>query len=403
MVARGKMCVLEGIDGVGKTTLAKRLVDRVPSSCYVSFPQRASSSGKRLDAYLNGGDDGSMSDEEAHLLFIENRKEFYEIIDGVLNSGVNIFCDRFWMSGCAYSIARGLSLDWCWKTESDYTRNLPDLTVLIDRNEAALRNKAKRSTEDVKVTEKGDFLRKVAEAYNRLMVFEKNKQGPDKMRVTVKIDANSLSEDETLERLISLFKSRKTSNAESSVQLITGPMFAGKTTELIQRCNVYAEAGKSCIILRPDMDTRGRKRELNTHSASSVSVHHNVIIETVDGHCSERILKAAKGYDVVGFDEGQFFTMLKEAIQTLTSEDSVIVIVAALNGTYDRKTWPSVGKILSLCTEIMMKKSVCAKCGEWRATLSNKLEPIKSENTVIDQVDVGGDTKYIAICMSCSR
>lgn len=397
MVARGKMCVLEGIDGVGKTTLAKRLTERFPSSSYVSFPQRESSSGKRLDAYLKRKDSRNMSDEEVHLLFIENRKEFYSIINGVLDSGFNVFCDRFWMSGCAYSVAKGLSLDWCWKMEPDYTRNLPDLTVLIDRNEAALRDKAKRSAEEMEVTEKGEFLRKVVKAYNRLLVFEKNKQETHK--ITVKIDANSLSEDETLERIISLFKSKKTSNVESSVQLITGPMFAGKTTELIQRCNVYAEAGKSCIILRPEMDTRGKKGELNTHSSSSIFVHQNVVIETVNGHFSERILKVAKGYDVVGFDEGQFFTKLKEAIEMLILEDSVIVIVAALNGTYNRTTWPSVGDILPLCTEIVMKKSVCAKCGEWRATLSGKT--VKSENKVTDPVDVGGDEKYIALCMSC--
>lgn len=387
MVARGRMCVLEGIDGVGKKTLAKRLTDRVPNSCYVSFPQRDSSSGKRLDAYLKGEDGGSMSDKEVHLLFIENRKEFYEIMEGVLNSGINVFCDRFWMSGCAYSVARGLSLDWCWRTEPDNTRSLPDLTVLIDRNEAVLRDK------------EGEFLRKVAKAYSRLLVLEK-RGTHNRNQVTVKIDANSLSEDETLERIISLFQSRRTINVESSVQLITGPMFAGKTTELIQRCNVYTEAGKSCIILRSETDRRGRKGEPNTHSVLSTSVHPNVVIETVNGDISESILEVAKGYDVVGFDDGQFFTMLKKTIETLISEDNVIIIVAALNGTYSRNIWPSVGDILPLCTEILMKKSVCSKCGEWRATMTNKNKPEKSVDKVTDQDDVEGG-EYIAICMSC--
>ena len=52
-----------------------------------------------------------------------------------------------------------------------------------------------------------------------------------------------------------------------SLELIFGPMFSGKTTELCRRINRYSIARKKCIILKYQLDTRYSKEYVATHDS----------------------------------------------------------------------------------------------------------------------------------------
>lgn len=72
-------------------------------------------------------------------------------IEALLDAGKIIVCERAWMSGAAYSIARGLGdADWCTANEPEEVKRVPDITVLLDGIDVAL--KAKRRKKEEKVT-----------------------------------------------------------------------------------------------------------------------------------------------------------------------------------------------------------------------------------------------------------
>ncbi|GIX78628.1 hypothetical protein CEXT_734482 [Caerostris extrusa] len=55
------------------------------------------------------------------------------------------------------------------------------------------------------------------------------------------------------------------SQAKGHVQVIFGPMFSGKTTELIRRLKKYQIANHKCLIIKYPHDTRYSEKEISTH------------------------------------------------------------------------------------------------------------------------------------------
>lgn len=72
----------------------------------MNFPDRSTPIGQFINEYLCGKTD--TCNQTLHLLFSANRWENYRKIEGALQSGVNIVCDRYWYSGVAYSMAKGM-------------------------------------------------------------------------------------------------------------------------------------------------------------------------------------------------------------------------------------------------------------------------------------------------------
>lgn len=160
-------------------------------------------------------------------------------------------------------------------------------------------------------------------------------------------------------------------------------MFSGKTTELLRQINRHCIAGRTCCLIKYEGDTR--------YSQDYVVTHDNVFNRTIATyHEGKTITGDYSKYDVVGVDEGQFFNM-REWLDTLTD---TIVIVAGLNGTYNRFMFTSISDIIPICTNIVYLKAICTACGQ---------DAIHSKRIVSgDQEElIGGSESYAASCSSC--
>lgn len=105
-MVRGKFIVLEGCDGVGKTTQAKLLEKRLPGAHRIAFPMReCGESGAVINAYLKGKDNSVLKGIPIEEWFTRNRREAQEIIKDHLLSGYPVICDRYYASGLAYAVA----------------------------------------------------------------------------------------------------------------------------------------------------------------------------------------------------------------------------------------------------------------------------------------------------------
>jgi hypothetical protein len=143
---RGAFIVLEGTDRSGKSTQCARLVTALNASGVPAelwrFPDRTTSVGHMLDAYLRGTPEGDADDAAVHLLFSANRweKRCVRCRGGggvqhshltsfpnplrcqrtrlleALQAGTTLVVDRYAYSGVAFTSAKrvqGLGLDWC--------------------------------------------------------------------------------------------------------------------------------------------------------------------------------------------------------------------------------------------------------------------------------------------------
>jgi dTMP kinase len=112
MPARGKLIVIEGIDGSGKRTqvdcLARALSKRGVPFTQVSFPRYDGFFGKLVARFLNG-EFGSLASVDPHfsaLLYAGDRLESKPAIEASLASGKTVLADRYIASNLAHQGAR---------------------------------------------------------------------------------------------------------------------------------------------------------------------------------------------------------------------------------------------------------------------------------------------------------
>jgi dTMP kinase len=111
-MARGKLIVIEGIDGSGKRTqldlLPRELAARGLTAVCVSFPRYDSFFGKLIGRYLNG-EFGSLREVDPHfaaLLYAGDRFQARGELESALAAGKTVLCDRYIPSNLAHQTAR---------------------------------------------------------------------------------------------------------------------------------------------------------------------------------------------------------------------------------------------------------------------------------------------------------
>ena len=109
---KGKLIVIEGIDGSGKSTCAKNLTEKLNSinikSIYTFEPTHSHYGAKLRDGMLSEDLDA----EEELLLFVKDRKEHIEyMIKPALEEGYFIILDRYFYSSIAYQGAKGVDIN----------------------------------------------------------------------------------------------------------------------------------------------------------------------------------------------------------------------------------------------------------------------------------------------------
>jgi len=163
MGKRGLFICVEGLDGCGKTTQTKLLVERLREKGYDAMYTAEPSSrkiGQFIKEYCLHGEKRVSSIVEA-LLFAADRFEHVEKeVVPALNEGKLVVSDRYVYSSLAYQGAAGLDLEWIEEINEHAIR--PDIAVFIDvETETVIRRlKPKKS-----VMENLETQRKVREVY----------------------------------------------------------------------------------------------------------------------------------------------------------------------------------------------------------------------------------------------
>ncbi len=179
------------------------------------------------------------------------------------------------------------------------------------------------------------------------------------------------------------------------LEVITGPMFAGKTTELIKRIERQMFAKRKAALFKPSIDNRYSEDEVVAHNGLKYGAF--VIPTSEDG--VERIVEITKreGYEVIGIDEVQFFPMnIVDALNRL-ADDGIYVIASGLNLDFKGDPFPVTKELLVRADNIVYLTAVCTVCGK-PATRSQRLidgNPASRDSPVIM---VGGRESYEARC-----
>jgi dTMP kinase len=133
---------IEGCDGVGKTTVARLLAEKIGAE-YFKFPDRSTPTGKIIDRVLRTGSDGAayvgFDPYNMQALNIVNRLEKAAELDQCYASRFNhCVCDRYVQSGVVYGSQDGLDPAWLASVVGAGVIPEADLHVLLWMDPTAL-------------------------------------------------------------------------------------------------------------------------------------------------------------------------------------------------------------------------------------------------------------------------
>ena len=175
-----------------------------------------------------------------------------------------------------------------------------------------------------------------------------------------------------------------------SLELIVGPMFSGKSTELIRRVQRLQTIGKSLAIYNSVNDDRYGIDGVYTHDMKTVQCI------TTDTLMSQLRTTTIENADYIFIDEAQFFKDLFNFVRDIVDKHGKHVIVIGLNGDSNRIPFGQINDLLPYCDDITMLKALCSKCKDGTPGIFSKRIV---ENS--GQISVGSIETYMATCRKC--
>ncbi len=173
------------------------------------------------------------------------------------------------------------------------------------------------------------------------------------------------------------------------IEVICGPMFSGKTEELIRRLKRAQYARQVVQIFKPGVDDRYHESAIMTHDRQGLP-----------GHAARDVAQLRELIDphvrVVGIDEVQFFGPEVGALCEALADKGCRVIVAGLDQDYRGQPFGPMPGLMVSAEYVTKLLSICVKCGN-PAHRSYRLASDPQ------QVLVGSDQVYEARCRRCFR
>ncbi len=173
------------------------------------------------------------------------------------------------------------------------------------------------------------------------------------------------------------------------VEVVVGGMFSGKTEELIRRLRRSQLARQKVQVFKPIIDDRYSVEDVTSHNRNSIKalpIRH--ILELWD--------HLAADTQVVGIDEGQFFTQeLVQVVQDL-AERGVRVVVAGLDTDWKAQPFEPMPTLMAIAENVTKQHAVCVVCGGPASRTQRTGTPGKKVSQ--EQVLVGSTDAYEARC-----
>jgi thymidine kinase len=175
------------------------------------------------------------------------------------------------------------------------------------------------------------------------------------------------------------------------LEVVSGCMFSGKTSYLLQTVNRAVQQEKTYSAYTPSIDTRYGSGTIGSHDDQSLSAY------PLTEDTAEELYSAEA--DVILVDEANF--LQPSAVSTILEvAESKHIVAAGLDTDFRNEPFEPVPTLINNAQRTVFKQAVCEICGE-PATKTQRIidgEPAHYSDPV---VDVGGSEKYEARCESC--
>jgi len=173
-----------------------------------------------------------------------------------------------------------------------------------------------------------------------------------------------------------------------SIHLITGCMFSGKTTALINEAKMNRLLNKKVVILNFNLDNR-------YSNADKMTTHDLISIDCIP--CEKNLLKCAinSNTEVICINEAQFFDNLVQFCVGMCNIGKEIY-VCGLDGDYLKRPFGEILNLIPHCDTITKMYALCMNCKNGTKACFTK--KITNSNSLIE---IGSNDIYMPVCRKC--
>jgi thymidine kinase len=176
------------------------------------------------------------------------------------------------------------------------------------------------------------------------------------------------------------------------IEVITGPMFSGKSEELIRRLKRAQIARRRVSCFKPDLDIRYHRTAIASHSAQTLDALTVANMEELKAV----LMPMIEEVEVVGIDEAQFFDPTLVGFANELVHLGKRIIIAGLDTSFTGEPFAPMPELLAIADEVVKLSAVCMQCGA-PAIHTQRLG--SSQSLVL----VGAAGVYEARCRACFR
>ena len=196
------------------------------------------------------------------------------------------------------------------------------------------------------------------------------------------------------------------------LELFIGPMYASKTTRLVEIYKQCEFCNISVVVINHTIDNRYDDELLSTHDkvkipcikteklsyvwSDSINIEPKLHVEERDlnsiPHVQQKIKVATS--DVILINEGQFFEDLYEVVVEMLKQNKKIYI-CGLDGDFERKKFGQILDLIPLCDKVTKLTSLCSLCKNGTPGIFSMRLTHETDQTVV------GSDNYIPVCRKC--
>lgn len=179
-----------------------------------------------------------------------------------------------------------------------------------------------------------------------------------------------------------------------SIEIIVGPMYAGKSEELIRRINRAKIADLKVLAFKPKIDKRYSDNNITSHNgkqAPSIPVDTTLEIEK---------MLEKEAFDVLAIDEIQFFDENILSLCQRVADTGKRVICSGLDMDFRGEPFRVVPKMMAIAEYVTKLTAVCMVCKS-PATRTQRLVNGKPAGYNDPIIMVGAKDSYEARCRKC--
>lgn len=176
------------------------------------------------------------------------------------------------------------------------------------------------------------------------------------------------------------------------LEVITGPMFSGKSEELIRRLTRAKIARQQVLSYKPSSDTRYHHTAIASHSQRTLDAYP--VEDAIELH-TNAFLPINLAARVVGIDEGQFFDRKLIDVCEVLIQRGARVVVAGLDTDFRGLPFDPMPELMALADEVVKLTAICMICGE------PANHTYRMDTSDQNLVSVGAKDQYQARCRGC--